>query len=106
MRGRGLKQEILAETENPADVAYYLGQHRTECVGIGKMTPIAAARAIAIIETKVASENPVPNPKKTTSAPPPITPVGSSNAAGQKPMEDMTQSEYEEHRRKQGAKLY
>jgi hypothetical protein len=98
-------QEILAETENPADVAYYLGKHRTECVGIGKMTPIAAARAIAIIETKLASGNPVPNTNKTTSAPPPIKPVGSNNTV-KKDLEKMTQAEFEVERLAQGAKRF
>jgi hypothetical protein len=98
-------QEVLAETENPADVAYYLGKNRTECVGIGKMTPIAAARAIARIEAKLESENPAPNTNKTTSAPPPIKPVGSSNTV-KKDLEKMNQEEFEAERLAQGARRY
>ena len=96
-------QDVLAETENPADVAYYLGKNRTECIAISKLTPIAAARAIARIETKLEGGNPAPNPKKTTNAPPPIKPVGSSNTVNKDP-EKMTQAEYETWRASQGAR--
>ena len=98
--------EALAETENPADIAYYLGNNRTECIAISKMTPMAASRAIAKLETKLAGSAPAPKPtKKTTSAPPPIKPVGSSNTVGKDP-EKMTQAEYEAWRESQGARRF
>ena len=97
--------EVLAETDNPADIAYYLGINRTEAIQISRMTPIAAARAIAKIEVQIASGQPPP-PKKTTTAPPPIKPVGSNAPAATKDPEDMTQKEFNEHRKKQGARPY
>jgi len=100
--------EALAETDNPADIAYYLGKNRTECIAISKMTPIAAARAIAKIETQLSggNGNPAPKPtKKTTSAPPPIKPVGSSNTVAKDP-EKMTQAEFEAYRISQGARRF
>jgi len=99
--------EALAETDNPADIAYYLGKNRTECIAISKMSPIAAARAIAKIETRLVdgNGNQAPNTKKTTSAPPPITPVGSSNTVTKDP-EKMSQAEYEAWRESQGAKRF
>jgi len=96
--------EVLAETDNPDDVAYYLGKNRTECIRISKLTPIAAARAIANIETQLAGNaDPAQPPKKTTSAPPPITPVGSSHRVQKDPAK-MTQKEYEAWRESQGAR--
>lgn len=100
--------EILAEIENPADVAYYLGKNRTEAIAISRMTPIAAAREIAKIEFNLNINNPAPKPKepnKTPKAPPPIKPVGSASA-GEKDPEKMTPAEFAEWRRSQGAKPY
>jgi len=99
--------EILAESDAPADVAYYLGKNRTEAIAISRMTPIAAAREIAKIETKIAASGPAPpTPKKTTKAPPPIKPVGSGPAAVSKDPAKMTQREYEAWRESQGARRY
>ena len=97
--------EILAESEAPADVAYYLGKNRTQAIAISRMTPTAAARAIAKIEAEI-SANPAPPPKKTTSAPPPIKPLGSGPAAITKDPRKMSQAEYEEYRRQQGARMF
>lgn len=98
--------DILAESEMPADVAYYLGKNRTTAISISKMTPVAAARAIAKIETEIAASPPDPPPKKTTSAPPPIKPVGSGSAAITKDPSKMTQAEYEAWRNEQGARRF
>ena len=96
--------EILAETDNPADVAYYLGKNRTEAVSISRMTPVGAARAIAKIETKLeAGQQPA---KTTTQAPKPIKPIGSGPSEMQKNPEDMSQAEYEKWREEQGARRY
>jgi hypothetical protein len=100
--------ERLSETENPADIAYYLGKNQQKAIAIGRMTPVAAARAIAQIEIELTGSTPPPATpiKKTTSAPPPIVPVGSSNTAGGKDPENMTQKEFEAYRTAQGAKRY
>ena len=100
--------EILAESDNPADIAYYLGKNRPEAVKISRMTPIAAAREIAKIEAKLSAEPPPgPTPiKKTTAAPPPINPVGSSSGAPGKDPNDMSQNEFEEWRNAQGARRF
>jgi hypothetical protein len=97
--------EALAETENPADIAYYLGKNQPKAVAISRMTPIAAARAIAQIEASLSGTPPQPPTKKTTTAPPPIKPVGSSNTVTKDP-EKMTQAEYEAYRLAQGAKRF
>ena len=96
-------QEILAETDNPADVAYYLGKNQTKTIAIGRMTPIAASRAIAQIEAEITTTPaPAGTNKSTTQAPPPIKPVGSSNTVTKDP-EKMSQAEYNAWRDSQGA---
>ena len=98
--------EILAETEEPADIAYYLGKNHTKAIAIGRMTPIAATRAIAQIEAELSGQQPVTKQtNKITNAPPPIKPVGSSNTVTKDP-EKMTQAEYEAYRLGQGAKKF
>ena len=98
--------EALAETDNPADIAYYLGKNQPKAVAISRMTPIAAARAIAQIEASLSGTTPPPaQNKKITGAPPPIKPVGSSNTVTKDP-EKMTQAEYNAYRLAQGAKRF
>ena len=89
--------EILADTSNPGDIAYYLGKNRAEAIQISRMTPIQATRKIAQIETELAKSGglqPPRPPPKLTNAPPPIKPLGASHTVG-KPFENMTQREFE-----------
>ena len=91
-------RDILAESEHPADVAYYLGKNRAEAIKVARMTPISAAKEIARIEDKIMADKgnkPNPDIPKLPSAPPPIKPIGSSNTVGT-PLEKMTQKEFEE----------
>ena len=98
--------DILADCEHPADVAYHLAKNRVDGVKISRMTPTMAAREIAKLDLRFGDGESAPNPpKKTTSAPPPIKPVGSSNTVAKDP-EKMTQAEFEAHRKAQGAKPY
>lgn len=87
-------RDVLAECEAPEDVAYYLGKNRQTAVQLSRMSPIQAARAVAIIEQeiKTARAN-VPQPK-ITAAPPPISPLGSANTVI-KDLEKMSQPEFE-----------
>ena len=87
-------RDVLAECEAPEDVAYYLGKNRQTAVQLSRMSPIQAARAVALIEQeiKTARAN-VPQPKITT-APPPINPLGSANTVI-KDLEKMSQPEFE-----------
>lgn len=98
--------DILADSDNPAEVAYYLAKNRIEGVKISRMTPIQAARAIAKIETQL--NQPAANPpKKTTKAPPPITPIGSSGSAAlTKDPDKMSPKEFAEWRISQGARRF
>lgn len=104
-------KDCLAECENPEDVAYYLGKNRAEAIKLSNLTTIGVAREIAKIELTIAGNNPdTPaqnklTKKKSTKAPPPIKPVGSAGTVEKDP-DDMTFAEFEEYRKKQGAKPY
>ncbi len=98
--------EILAESENSHDIAYYLGKNRAEAIAISHMTPIQAAKAIGRIETEIAKAGGItPSPPKITGAPAPINPLGSGNVVNKDP-EKMTQREYEAWRKSQGARQF
>jgi len=101
--------ELLADCDHPADVAYYLAKNRVEGVAISRMTPIQAARALAKLELKLASEpsNPSPPSRKTSNAPPPISPIGGGGSAGvNKDPDKMTPKEFADWRKSQGARPY
>ena len=101
--------EILkADSERPAEVAYYLGKNRAECQAIAGMTPTRAAIAISKIEAGVpvsaalppAAGQPAahdPNKKVVSSAPEPISAGGSGMVITKDP-NNMGQSEYEKWR--------
>ena len=64
--------EFIAESENGADVAYFLGKNPIRAAQIAKLSPVGAARELVKIEAELASK-PKPSPSK---APEPIKPVG------------------------------
>jgi hypothetical protein len=104
-----LIRDILAESEHPEDVAYYLGKNRAEAIKLSRMTPFAAAREIARIEAEVAKAPPSPNqpnqPKKISDATPPIKPLGSSDTVTKDPNK-MTQKEYETWAKERGMRHF
>jgi hypothetical protein len=101
--------DILADCDAPADVAYYLAKNRVEGVAISRMTPIQAARAIARIEAKIAAAPapaPTNQPRRVSSAPAPIAPIGAGPAGGNKDPDKMTMKEYRAWRESQGARRF
>lgn len=72
----------IMETAAPADVAYYLGKNPSEAARISQLDPFRMALEIGRIEGKATV--PVP-PKKASSAPPPVTPIGSNATSGAEP---------------------
>lgn len=89
--------EALAECEDPAKVAYHLGQNKDLAADIAAGSPAQQMRAIAKLDLTVDSKP--PKPTKTTKAPDPISPVGGSDAQEKSP-EDMSFAEYEAHMNK------
>ena len=70
-----MAQTIQSSDIGP-DVAYYLGANPKEADRISRLAPYVQAKEIGRIEAKLASE---PMVKKTSSAPPPFTPVTASS---------------------------
>jgi hypothetical protein len=70
--------EVLAETEAPADVAYYLAKNPEEGTRIAGLSPVGMAMALAKIEAIATIP---PKPKQTTKAPAPVSTVGKQAGA-------------------------
>ncbi len=85
--------EFIADSDMGPDVAYYLGKHPSEAAKIAQMSPIKAARELTRIEAEVGSKPAV----KTSSAPAPITPIGSRGSA-QTSLDRMDFAEYKKTR--------
>lgn len=82
----------LADCDEPADVLYYLGQHKEKSREIAVMSPRKQAIELGKIEAKIAIK-PLAQ-KKTTKTPPPIDPVG-GGATGTKQPYEMSYADYE-----------
>lgn len=86
--------EKVTESENAADIAYYLGTHLDKAKEIAGMNDKAQAKAIMRIEIELET---TPNKvARVTSAPDPINPVGGGNSAATKSLDDDDLS-FEEH---------
>ena len=64
--------EAIMRSANGADVAYYLGKNPAEAARLANLDPFSAAVEIGRIAATVVR----PQPRKASSAPPPIQPVG------------------------------
>ncbi|WP_333609518.1 hypothetical protein [Arsukibacterium sp.] len=91
--------KALAETDDPAAVAYYLGKNKEEAKRIAGLKPLGIARELGRIETKLAAA-PI---KRASSAPDPITPVSGSDGI-EPELSDMSFSEYEQAMNKKQAR--
>lgn len=99
-------QEILLTSENSAELTYELAKNRDELARICKLSPLAAAREIGRIETRLAkaSDSKPSESKKITNAPKPIETIGrGSSGAIRKSINDpeIPFKEYERLRREQ-----
>jgi hypothetical protein len=83
--------EAIIESEKGAEVLYHLGSHPDEAKRIAMLSPLAAARELGRIEARLS----MPAPRTTTKAPPPVKPVGASDAGVRKDPATMSQAEYE-----------
>jgi hypothetical protein len=103
-------QELLMSSENGPELMYQLAKNREELERVSKLSPLAAAREIGRLESKLASHasgetKKTETKKQTTQAPAPITPVGSKGGKVTKDITDpgISQREYEAIRKKQMA---
>lgn len=89
-------RDAIGESEIGGEIAYHLGMNIEEAERIAALSPVGQVRAILALEQKLRE---VPE-KKTTDAPPPITPnVGKAKV--EKDPSQMTDKEFAEWRKRQ-----
>ena len=87
--------ELLSDSDNPAELAYFLGKNPDELDKLGEMTPQQAARYMGRLEARLVNISVEPIKKAVTAASKPITPLGSAKSTtAVKKEEDMTMDEY------------
>ena len=97
--------DVLIESEIGGELLYYLASNPDELAEISKKGPIAAAKALGLIEDrllKTAEKKPEPPAVKVTQAKRPITPItGGKGSGGVKSPDDMSLEEYRAWRESQ-----
>ena len=85
----------LMDSENGADVQYYLGRNPEEAARITRLSPLNQVMALGKLEQKLSQ----PKPRKQTAAPPPPKTLTGGGSPEKDPGK-MTQAEYEAWRQK------
>ncbi|MGH9667091.1 MAG: hypothetical protein ACRD9L_21915 [Bryobacteraceae bacterium] len=92
--------QAIQDSEQGADLAYWLGKHPKEAERIVGLSPLAAVRELGKIEAQIAKTT--PEPKKSTSAPkPPATVGGKSGGERRLDDPDLEFGDFEKMRRAQ-----
>lgn len=86
--------DAVFESDSAVDLMNYFGKHLDEAERIESLSPLSAAREVGKIESKLNQGI----TKKLTTAPKPITAVGSSETVKKGYSDEMTQDEYERGR--------
>lgn len=87
---------LIQDSDKSTALTYHLAANLDEADRISRLDPVLAARELALIEARID----VPQPKKVSDAPDPISPIGSSESAVQDP-EKMSVDAWMEWRNKQ-----
>jgi len=94
--------EVLVESEIGGELLYYLASNPAELAEISKKGPIAAAKALGLIEDRLLKAAETKPEVKVTQAKKPIAPVkGGKGSGGEKSPDDMDLDEYRAWRAKQ-----
>jgi len=80
--------QSLFETDSPAELAYYMGKHPDQANQLATMTPMRRAIALGRIEATMQAQV-----KKSSKAPDPIKPIGTSETTEKTPA-TMSNKEY------------
>jgi hypothetical protein len=86
--------EFISDSEQGAELAYFLGKNPAKAAEIAGLSLIKAARALTRIESELTAK---PRPR-TSNAPAPISPIGGTSG-GSKPPAEMSDAEYAKWRR-------
>lgn len=81
-------QAVILDSDQGAALAYHLGKHPGEAARIAQLPPMAAARELGRIEATLQAPA---APRRASSAPEPITPVGTREAASRDPSKMTTE---------------
>ena len=106
----------MADADDPSEIAYYLGKHKSETARIAELSPLRQAKEIAKIELKLTAQDKDKDKtpekenkteakapgKKVSQAPAPLNPL-SGNDASEKKLEDMDFAEFEQERKRKSA---
>lgn len=97
-------REIVTTSENGPEILYELAKNPAEAKRIALLPPLAAAREIGKIETRLASESSAEKKtetKRVSSAPKPIAPVGGGGKASAPPktLEEAAGRSYAEYKK-------
>lgn len=84
---------FIAMHEKGADIAYYLGSHPDEAARLTELDPLLASSELGVLAATLER----PQPKKATTAPDPVEPVGSTNGPD-KPLGELSYEEYKARR--------
>lgn len=76
-------RQAIVESDAGADIAYYLAQHPEEAKRIAQLSPIRQIAEVGKLEIKIST----PAPRKPTSTPPPVNPIGTKAKAERNPDE-------------------
>jgi hypothetical protein len=74
--------QLVMDTDNPTEIAYYFGKNPVELDKISEMTPSQAARYIGKIEASLADKTSDAVVKKASSAPKPIAALSGAKNSG------------------------
>jgi hypothetical protein len=90
---------LIADTDNPGEVAYWLGMNKAEAKRIAGLTPIKQVKAISEIEAKLKE---APPSRKISKAPSPINTLDGTGNVQRKLSDARSQAEYREIKRELG----
>jgi hypothetical protein len=101
--------EAILESETGPDIAYHLAKNPAEALRIAKLSPIAAAKEIGKLETKLSAAaeepaKPATASRKTTVAPEPARPVAGGTTVVERNPDSMSYQDYKRFRLAQQGK--
>ena len=94
---------LMADADNPGEVAYWLGNHKEDASRISGLSPLKQAKELEKIEAEIKT-NAAPPAKRISNAPPPINPLDGNVSDQQGYHPAMTQAEFEEWDNRQNRK--
>lgn len=91
--------DVAMDMDNGPEVLYYLGKNSDLAYEIANLSPLAAARELGRIEAKIQLQE--KTGETVSKAPAPAPKITATTPATKKSMDEMSQREFNEYRRKQ-----